>query len=83
MRKIHLHDTVALTEDTEAQRFLSGGKILLRRGQVGTVVEELGQGEAFEIEFAQADGQAYAMLAIKPEKLMLLYYEPLELAAAS
>jgi hypothetical protein len=70
-------------EDTKAQRFPEGGEILLRRGQVGTVIEELGQGEAFEIEFSQVDGQAYAMLAVQTEKLMPLYYEPLELAAAS
>lgn len=76
MTQIHLHDMVALMEDTKAQRFPLGEEILLRRGQVGTVVEELGQGEAFEIEFSQSDGQAYAMLAVKAEKLMPLYYEP-------
>ena len=83
MTTIHLHDMVALMEDTKAQRFPLGEEILLRRGQVGTVVEELGGGEAFEIEFSQSDGQAYAMLAIKEEKLMLLYYEPVEVVAAS
>ena len=83
MDAIELHDVVALTEDTTAQRFPPGGDIVLRRGQVGTVVEELGEGEAFEVEFAQADGQAYAMLAVKVEKLMRLHYEPMELAAAS
>ena len=42
------------------------------------VVELLGNGEAFEVEFADREGQAYAMLAIVPEKLMVLQYEPLE-----
>lgn len=83
MKTIHLHDMVALTEDIPAQRFPLGEPILLRRGQVGTVVEELGDGEAFEIEFSRSDGQAYAMLAIKSEQLLPLYYEPVELAAAS
>jgi S-adenosylmethionine:tRNA-ribosyltransferase-isomerase (queuine synthetase) len=83
MTTIHLHDMVALMEDTQAQRFPIGEEILLRRGQVGTVVEELGEGEAFEIEFAQTDGQAYAMLAVQAEKLIPLYYEPIELVAAS
>ncbi|MFE4108422.1 DUF4926 domain-containing protein [Almyronema epifaneia] len=83
IKTIQLHDMVALTEDTQAQRFPSGEKILLRRGQVGTVVEELEQGKAFEIEFAQIDGQAYAMLPVTAEKLMQLYYEPIELATAS
>jgi hypothetical protein len=74
---------VALMEDTEAHRFPVGEAILLRRGQVGTVIEELGEGEAFEIEFAQTDGQAYAMLAVEAEKLIPLYYGPIELAVAS
>jgi len=82
MAKVHVHDMVALMEDARAQRFPLGEEILLRRGQVGTVVEELGQGEAFEIEFSRSDGQAYAMLAVKAEKLMPLYYEPFELAAS-
>jgi hypothetical protein len=80
---IHLHDMVAPMEDTPAQRFPFGGPILLRRGQVGTVVEELGEGEAFEIEFSRSAGQAYAMVAIRAEQLLPLYYEPVELAAAS
>jgi hypothetical protein len=83
MKSIQVHDMVALMEDTQAQRFPEGGEILLCRGQVGTVVEELGQGEVFEIEFSQVDGQAYAMLALQAEKLIHLYYESLELAAAS
>lgn len=83
METIHLHDMVALMEDTPAQRFPFDGQILLRRGQVGTVVEELGDGEAFEIEFSRSDGQAYAMVAIRAEQLLPLYYEPVELAAAS
>lgn len=82
MNSIDLHDVVALMEDTTAQRFPIGGKILLRRGQVGTVIEELAGGEAFEVEFSQVDGQAYAMLAVKAKNLMCLHYEPTELAAA-
>jgi len=83
MQTIHRHDMVALIEDTPAQRFPFGGQILLRRGQVGTVVEELGDGETFEIEFSRPDGQAYAMVAIRAEQLLPLYYEPVDLAAAS
>ena len=82
MRQIALHDIVALMEDTKAQRVPNGPTILLRRGQVGTIIEELGGGEAFEVEFAQADGQAYAILAINVAKLMPLYYEPIELVTA-
>lgn len=80
---IHLHNMVALMKDMPAQRFPLGGQILLRRGQVGTVVEELGDGEAFEIEFSRSNGQAYAILAVKAEQLLPLYYESVDLAAAS
>ncbi len=78
MQRIQIHDMVAIKEDIQTQRFMSDQPILLRQGQVGTVVELLGNGEAFEVEFADREGQAYAMLAIVPEKLMLLRYEPLE-----
>lgn len=47
------------------------------------MVEELGDGEAFEIEFSRPDGQAYAMVAIRAEQLLPLYHEPVYLAAAS
>ena len=78
MQRIQIHDMVAIREDIPTQRFMSDQPILLRQGQVGTVIETLDNGEAFEVEFADREGQAYAMLAIVPEKLMLLRYEPLE-----
>ena len=83
MTNIRLHDVVALMEDTKAQRFPLGEEILLYQGQVGTVVEEFEQGEAFEVEFSGDDGQTYAMLTLEPQKLMLLHFEPVELMVAS
>lgn len=77
MQRIQIHDMVAIREDITTQRFRSDQPILLCQGQVGTVVELLGNGEAFEVEFADREGQAYALLAIVPEKLMLLRYEAL------
>ena len=47
----------------------------LRRGQVGTVVEELCP-SAFEVEFSHDNGKTYAMLAIPADKLITLHYEP-------
>ncbi len=38
-------------------------------------------GSAFEVEFAGVDGRAYALIAIKTEKLMVLRHQP-EFAAA-
>jgi ribosomal protein L21E len=63
---INLLDPIALTEDLPQHA--------LRRGQVGTVVEVMP--DAFEVEFADTDGQAYAMLALRPDQLMRLHHEP-------
>lgn len=75
-----MHDVVALLEDTAAQHFESRQPLMLRRGQVGTVVMTY-DGTAFEVEFADLDGRAYAMMPVKAEKLMLLRHKP-EVAAA-
>ena len=76
---IHMHDMVVLLEDTPTKHFESGQPLVLRRGQVGTVVMTY-DGGAFEVEFAGRDGRAYALLPIAAEKLMLLKETP-ELAA--
>ena len=55
-QSIKLLDVVALTED------LPDGR--LRRGQVGTVVENLAP-DVFEVEFTGNDGRAFASLALK------------------
>lgn len=49
----------------------------LRRGQVGTVVEILADGAAFEVEFSGRDGRTYESLGLRPDQIMPLYYEPL------
>lgn len=51
----------------------------LVQGQVGTVVETLGQ-SAYEVEFCGDDGKAYAILAIKEDDLMVLHYSRVEAA---
>jgi Domain of unknown function (DUF4926) len=68
---IKLFDVVTLTEDRPERK--------LRRGQVGTVVESLAP-DVFEIEFTDNDGRAFASLALKANRLMVLYYEPFEAA---
>lgn len=65
---IQLLEVVALTADVPEAH--------LRRGQVGTVVEILGGGSAFEVEFSDQDGQTYASLGLRPEQLMVLRYSP-------
>ncbi|NEQ35737.1 MAG: DUF4926 domain-containing protein [Okeania sp. SIO3I5] len=73
MNEIKLHDTVALTENMKITQFMTDREVILPRGQVGTVVEIYDQGKAFEVEFANKNGQTYALISIELEKLMLLY----------
>jgi hypothetical protein len=70
-QQIKLLDVVALTEDLADRK--------LRRGQVGTVVENLAPG-VFEVEFTDNDGRAFASPALKATQLMILYYQPVEAA---
>jgi hypothetical protein len=77
---IHMHDVVVLLEDTRTKHFETGAPLILRRGQVGTVVMTY-DGRAFEVEFAGRDGRAYALLPVPADKLILLKDTP-ELAAA-
>lgn len=72
---IQMHDSVVLLEDTPAKHFESGQPLMLRRGQVGTVVMTY-NGRAFEVEFAGRDGRAYALLPVAVEKLMPLKETP-------
>ncbi|HEY3456472.1 MAG TPA: DUF4926 domain-containing protein [Bryobacteraceae bacterium] len=65
--RIPLLATVALIIDLPEER--------LTRGQIGTVVEHLdANGEIAElVEFADDDGQTYAILPLKPEQLLVLH----------
>lgn len=60
-------DVVALVEDHPELKLVAG--------QVGTVVEILAP-DAFEVEFSDDCGRAYAMVALKAEDLMVLHYSP-------
>jgi hypothetical protein len=68
---IQMLDVVALTEDLP-ERGLS-------RGQVGTVVETLTP-DAFEVEFCDDDGRAYASAALRGDQLLVLHYRPSQVA---
>jgi hypothetical protein len=70
-----MHDVVALLEDIPKKHFESGRPLLLRRGQIGTVVMTYKSG-VYEVEFADRDGRAYAMLPVQPDKLMVLHDAP-------
>src|SRR5262245_56991673 len=65
---IQLLEVVALIVD------LPG--VNLRRGRVGTVVEVLEDGKAFEVEFGDRNGRAYASLGLRPDQVMVLRHAP-------
>ena len=67
--KFQLLDVITLTEDLPDEN--------LWRGQVGTVVEILADGKAFEVEFSDREGRVYESLGLRPEQMMLLRFEPL------
>jgi hypothetical protein len=66
-QEIKLLATVALLDDLPEVR--------LRRGQVGTVVEELAS-DVYEVEFSDDRGHAYAMLPLQATQLLPLVFEP-------
>jgi Domain of unknown function (DUF4926) len=63
-----LLDVVALTVDIPQYN--------LWRGQVGTVVEVLADGTAFEVEFSDRTGHTYESLGLRPEQILVLHFEP-------
>lgn len=65
---IKLLDVVALTVDLPEYN--------LFRGQVGTVVELLANGTAYEVEFNDRSGRTYESIGVRPEQIMLLHFEP-------
>ena len=82
MSLIKLHDIIALTENIKTTQFMTEKEITLPRGQMGTVVEEYNNGEAFEVEFCDNNGQTYALVSLKSEKLILLYPDTSNLSLA-
>ena len=68
---LSLHDIVALLEDLPAKHFETDQPLLLRRGQIGTIVMTYDE-NAFEVEFADPDGRTYALLPIQASRLMRL-----------
>ena len=66
---IKLLDVVALTQDVPEHN--------LKCGEVGTVVEILSNGEAFEVEFSDDNGQMYKCLSFLVSQLTVLHHEPI------
>lgn len=66
---VKLLDVVALIVDLPQYN--------LWRGQVGTVVEILASGRAFEVEFSDRSGRTYESLGLRLEQIMVLHFEPI------
>jgi Domain of unknown function (DUF4926) len=64
---VKLLDIVALTVDLPEYG--------LWRGQVGTVVEILADGAAFEVEFSDRNGRTYESIGLRPNQFMVLHFE--------
>lgn len=69
-----LLDVVALSVDLPQDN--------LWRGQVGTVVEILAHGSAFEVEFSDREGRTYESLGLRSEQIMVLHFEAVPPSAA-
>ena len=67
--KIKLLDVVALTQDVPAHN--------LKRGEIGTVIEILSNGEAYEVEFSDDNGQMYKCLSFPASQLEVIHDEPI------
>jgi hypothetical protein len=78
--EFRIHDVVALLDEVPTRHFATGERLILRRGQIGTVVMTY-DGPACEVEFAESEGRAYTMLPIPAAQLMRLRDMP-EFAAA-
>ncbi len=77
---LHEYDVVALIEEIQAIHKANSGPILLRPGQVGTILMSF-EDRAYLVDFADAQGNTYAMETVPSEKLMKLVYEPLPVYA--
>jgi len=81
MDSIYEYDLVVLTKDVSAIHKQTQIPILLRRGQVGTVIMHFEQ-QAFLIDFADEEGITYAMETVDKKYLIPLLYQPAEALAS-
>lgn len=71
--KLKNHDVVALKVDLPEQQLVEG--------QVGTIVEILDERHV-EVEFAEENGEMYALATLPVKALMLLQFSPKRKEAA-
>ncbi|MGB0384768.1 MAG: DUF4926 domain-containing protein [Ardenticatenaceae bacterium] len=80
---VELLDVVVLVQDSQTEQ------VVLRRGEMGTVVEMLAP-DVYEVEFCDEFGRAYAFASLHANQLLVLHNQgkkwgqtttPLQLAA--
>ncbi|MBW4532482.1 MAG: DUF4926 domain-containing protein [Pleurocapsa minor HA4230-MV1] len=81
MSLIQEYDLIAITTDIQANHKETNEPILLRKGQVGTVVMNF-DGEAYLVDFADPEGITYAMETLPVDQLIPLLYRPVVLQAS-
>ena len=74
MRRPEMFDSVALIEDLPDEGLVCGN--------MGSIVEIYNDGEAYEIEFVNGEGQTYGLLALRPKQFILLHRNAMEKIAA-
>lgn len=74
MRKPEMFDSIALIEDLPDDGLVCGN--------MGAIVEIFNEGEAYEVEFVDTDGQTYGLLPLRPEQFILLHRSSMEKIAA-
>ncbi len=72
MAELEMLSVVALVEELPEKG--------LRRGQVGTIVENLRPG-VYEVEFSDDRGRTYASVPLTADQLLRLHHEPKHHAA--
>lgn len=72
MAELELFAVVAVLRDLPQQRLV--------RGQVGTIVEQLGP-DTHLVEFCDDEGRTYALVTLRSEELIRLHHRPLEQVA--
>ena len=75
---LHEYDVVALTEGLQAIHKATHQPILLQPGQVGTILMSF-EDRVYLVDFADPQGNTYAMETITSENLIQLVYEPLSI----
>ena len=81
MAELQEYDLVVLLVDAPTMHKVTREPLMLRRGQVGTVLMQLEEGACL-IDFADQQGETFAMEVVESTHLLKLIHEPV-LAVAS